>query len=234
MDDFQAWNEPNLTYHLAPQWTRVGGGPTLSSPARYRTLLNAFYAGIKSVRRDATVVAAGTSPFGDPVTGGLRVAPALFWRAFFCFENATLRKAHCSKPGKFDIFDHHPYSVGGPYRKALNVDDVTIPDFKKLTRPLRRAEALGTALPRKRHRVWASEISWDSAPPDPDGVPETTRAKWIPQALELLWRQGVDTVFCGTGSPTPLLTPVTRRPTNPVSTCSTARRSSDSDRSASP
>lgn len=192
---FQAWNEPNLTLHYAPQWVSDDGRAVRYSPVAYRRLLNAFYDGVNVVRPDASVVAAGLAPFGDPVTGGQRMPPAAFWREVFCFANTALKPTPCPDPARFDVFDHHPYSVGYPYRKALNPDDVTIPDLAKLTKPLRRAEATGRALPRKRHRLWASEVSWDSNPPDPDGVPEQTRAIWIPQMFELLWDQGVDTVL---------------------------------------
>jgi hypothetical protein len=92
------------------------------------------------------------------------------------------------------VLAHHPYSVGQPRRKALNADDVSIPDVVKLTRLLRTAERSGRALPRKRHPVWVTETSYDSSPPDPDGVPEATQARWLAEAFYLLWRQGVDTI----------------------------------------
>ena len=41
-------------------------------------MLNAFYAGVRSVSSRALVVTAGTAPFGDPRRGGTRMAPALF------------------------------------------------------------------------------------------------------------------------------------------------------------
>jgi hypothetical protein len=37
-------------------------------------------------------------------------------------------------------------------------------------------------------------MSWDSSPPDPQGVPEARHARWLEEAFYLLWRQGVDTV----------------------------------------
>jgi hypothetical protein len=85
--------------------------------------------------------------------------------------------------------------VGAPSRKALNPDDVTIPDLHKIIRPLRAAEKHKLVLPAGRRRIWASEISWDSSPPDPDGVPEKTRALWIPRMFQILSDQGVDSIF---------------------------------------
>lgn len=191
---FQAWSEPNLSNHLTPQWTGAGAGLRPASPAHYRRLLNAFYAGVKAASPRALVVTAGTAPFGDPVLGGARMPPARFWREVLCLRGLSMRLAPCTSPARFDALAHHPYSVGGPRRRALNVNDVSIPDLGKLTRPLRRAERSGRALPRKRHRLWITEFSWDSRPPDPDGVPSKQHARWISEAFESFWRQGVDTV----------------------------------------
>jgi len=191
---FQAWAEPNLSNHLTPQWTGSGAGLRPASPAHYRRMLNAFYAGIRAGAPRALVVSAGTAPFGDPVPGGQRMPPARFWREVLCLRGRAMRPARCPNPARFDVLAHHPYSVGGPRRRALNVDDVSIPDLGKLTRPLRRAERSGRALPRKRHRLWVTEFSWDTRPPDPFGVPAQRHARWMSEAFELFWRQGVDTI----------------------------------------
>ena len=192
VDAFQVWNEPNLAKYLSPQWR---GGRT-ASPAFYRRMLNAFYRGVKSVRPTALVVAAGTAPFGDPLPGGRRIMPARFVRDLLCERQSGRRliATRCPGPAHFDVFAHHPYSVGFPRRRAQNADDVSIPDIGKLTRILRAAERSGHALPRKRHRMWVTEVSYDSSPPDPDGVPAFRHADFLQQALYLLWKQGVDTV----------------------------------------
>ncbi|MDP2710969.1 MAG: hypothetical protein Q8O56_07100 [Solirubrobacteraceae bacterium] len=189
---FQVWNEPNLSKYLNPQWN---GGRT-ASPALYRRMLSGFYRGVKSVDRRALVVTAGTAPFGDPQPGGNRVQPARFWRELLCLRTlrGQLRRAACPARASFDVLSHHPYSVGQPRRAALNADDVSIPDVRKLVRLLRGAERLQRVLPRKRHPVWVTEISYDSNPPDPDGVPEATHARYLQEAFYLLWRQGVDTI----------------------------------------
>lgn len=191
---FQAWGEPNLTKYLAPQWTGRGRRARPTAPAHYRRLLNAFYAGVKAFSPRALVVTAGTAPFGDPRRGGRRMAPALFWREVLCLRGRKLRLKRCAHPARFDALAHHPYSVGGPRRRALNADDVSVPDLRKLARPLRRAERTRRALPRKRHRLWVTEFSWDSRPPDPGGVPVRRHARWLAEAFELFWRQGVNTI----------------------------------------
>ena len=193
VDAFQMWNEPNLDKYLSPQWS---GGRTFA-PAHYRRMLSAFDRGVKSVRPTALVVTAGTAPFGDPEAGGHRIMPARFVREMLCLRVVRKRlraTATCPEPARFDVLAHHPYSVGAPARAALNTDDVSIPDIGKLTRLLRAAERGGGALPRKRHRVWATEVSYDSSPPDPQGVPAALHARYLEQAFYLLWRQGVDTI----------------------------------------
>jgi hypothetical protein len=192
VDAFQPWNEPNLDRYLSPQWS---GGRTYA-PAHYRSMLSAFYRGVKSVRPAALVVSAGTAPFGDPQPGGHRIMPARFVREMLCLRQAGRRLlgTSCPAPARFDVLDHHPYSVGDPTRKALNPDDVSIPDIGKLTRLLRAAERTGGALPRKHHRVWVTEVSYDSSPPDPQGIPSAQHARFLEQTFYLLWRQGVDTI----------------------------------------
>jgi hypothetical protein len=183
---WQAWNEPNLDFYLAPQW--VNGQPF--APGRYRQMLNAVYDAVKGVNRANVVVAGGTAPFGDFGTHGSRMPPARFDRELFCVSGGP-----CSDPAKFDVLSHHPYSVGGPNASASNADDVSVPDLGKLIAPLRRAERSGRVRGPKRHGLWVTELSWDSSPPDPDGVPAQKQARWLEESMYVLWRSGVDTVI---------------------------------------
>jgi hypothetical protein len=121
--------------------------------------------------------------------------PARFVRELLCLRDRSLRLAPCAAPARFDVLTHHPYSVGGPNRRALNEDDVSVPDLAKLVRALRRAERTGRALPRKRHAVWVTEMSWDSSPPDPEGVPAARHARWLEESFYVLWRAGVGTMI---------------------------------------
>jgi hypothetical protein len=192
VEAFQPWNEPNLDKYLSPQWSN---GETYA-PAHYRAMLTAFYRGVRSVSSTALVVSAGTAPFGDPFPNGHRIMPARFVREMLCLRQSRgrLLGTSCPEPARFDVLDHHPYSVGFPRRTALNPDDVSIPDIGKLTRLLRAAERSGRALPRERHRMWVTEVSYDSSPPDPEGVPIARHARYLEDAFYLLWRQGVDTI----------------------------------------
>ncbi len=193
--NWQCWNEPNLAIYLAPQWAKNAGHLQPASPGLYRAMVNAFYSAVKAVDPSNLVAEAGTAPYGDPAPGGQRLFPALFVRELLCLRGSALHPVSCPGPAHFDVLAHHPYAVAGPDRHALNADDVAIPDLGKLTRPLAVALRTGRLLPRAPKRVWVTEFSWDSNPPDPQGVPIGTHARWLEGSLERLWRQGADTMI---------------------------------------
>ena len=190
--DFQLWAEPNLATYLTPQFR----GKKPVGARHYRRMLRAFYKGVHSVSKRNRVVTGGTAPYGDvPGNKAGRTSPALFWREVLCLRGEKLRKRRCQKPARFDVLAHHPINVGNPQRRALNADDVSTPDIGKLRRILGKAQRSGRALPRKpRKPIWATEIWWDSKPPDPNGVPERKHARWLAQSLYLLWQQRVERV----------------------------------------
>jgi hypothetical protein len=188
---FQAWTEPNLPYHLSPQWIRAGRHWVAESPIVYRAMLNAFYASVKAVHASDLVLTAGTASYGDP-PGGLRMRPARFVRDLLCLSG-KIAPEPCPNPAHFDILAHDPYEFAGPTRPAYWADDVSLPDMWKLTRALAAAERTGRALPRIHHPVWVTEFGWNSNPPTRGGVPLLTRARWIEEAFYELWRQGINT-----------------------------------------
>ena len=188
---YEAWSEPNLPFHLSPQWILVKGQWIAESPIIYRRLLNAAYAGIKSVHRSNQVIAGATEPFGDQPGHGPRVPPAWFVRQLLCLT-PSLQREPCPDPAHFDILSHHPYEIGGPFQRAYNADDVTLPDFAKLTRPLAAAVRDGTVVPDHHKPVWVTEFSYNSAPPDRTAVPMGTWLRWMQESFYVLWKQGVD------------------------------------------
>jgi len=201
---FQAWAEANFSVHLAPQWTRSGGTWVPASPEIYRSLLNAFYAGIKSVHSDNVVITEGSGPYGDPLPGGCssssgeigngcRIEPAMFVRELLCLHGEALRPESCPNPAHFDALAMDPYEVGGPSTPAATADDVSAPDLGKLTRILNKAGPLGRALPRGHKQLWVTEFGYDSNPPNPGGVSLATQARWLDEAFYLFWKQGVST-----------------------------------------
>jgi hypothetical protein len=195
---WQAWDEPNLPLALSPQWTgSSANGYQPVSPGLYRNMENAFYSAVKGVSASNYVVLAGLAPYGDaPGTGSAnRMQPVEFERELLCITPVFTQDSGCSGPTYFDAIDSHPYGIYGPNWHALNADDVSVPDVYKLVRVLNASEKLGTALPAGTKGNWVTETSWDTDPPDPNGVPIQTQARWMEQAFYNLWKQGVSTVL---------------------------------------
>lgn len=192
--DWQAWNEPNLTAFLSPQWRRSSSRFIASSPGHYARLLNAFYTAVKRVSPRNQVITAGTAPFGDLNDGDPRMPPARFWRELLCVSGGAVPKAkRCGRTVRFDALAHHPYPIGPPRRTARNKDDVVVPDLRKITRLLPAALRAGTVRPRRAKPLWITEISWDSRP-DPDGLSLNDQAQYLQASLYVLWRQGAQVV----------------------------------------
>ncbi len=191
---FQAWNEPNLARYLEPQWVVENGRWSAFSPLLYRQLLNAFYDGVKQVAPGDVVITAGVAPDGDPVGVG-RMAPLTFLASLLCLTGPIHpARAPCADPPHFDVLAFHPLSVGNPDSPAASSLDVSIADAAKITRLVRRAEALATALPRANKPVWVTELNWESSPESTDGVAPGLQAAWVSRALHRLWVAGVSLV----------------------------------------
>jgi hypothetical protein len=190
---FQVWNEPNLRTWLSPQWTRRGRRWLPASPDIYRGLLDAAYAGVKTVQPRAHVLAAGLAPYGDP-PGVDRMHPVTFLRELLCLHGEALRRGRCPVRAHLDGVDVHPYALT-PTIHALSPDDVSVPDLGRLGRVLRAAGRAHTVLPRGGKPIWITEIAWDSSPPDPAGVPVATQARYVSETLYEAWRQGTTHVM---------------------------------------
>ena len=193
----QAWNEPNLARYLEPQWVAEHGHWSAFSPPLYRQMLNAFYAGVKSIQPRDLVVSAGVAPDGDPAGVG-RMAPVRFLRGLLCLpapaRPARRARVSCPDPAHFDVLAFHPLSVGDPDRPAASSLDVSISDAAKITGLLGQAEKLHTALPGVPKPVWVTELNWESGPGSARGVPADLQARWVSRALHRLWVAGVSLV----------------------------------------
>jgi hypothetical protein len=199
--DWQAWNEPNLSQYLAPQWRKVGHRQVAESPTDYRKLENAFYTSVHAVASSNYVVAAGTAPYGDP-PGGQRMSPVTFDQHLLCLNAQDRRSGACPSATYMDAIDDHPYVSGlcchAPTWHATGAADTSIADMYKIVKVLHAAEAAKTVVPTGHKSVWASEIGWDTDPPNPfhkQASSAVTVGRWATQALYLLWSQGVDTVL---------------------------------------
>lgn len=195
--DYLLWNEPTIPTWLMPQW-KGKSGKKPASPEIYRKMLNAFYKSVHGVSRSNNVITAGTPPYGFP-RGKYSMRPLLFWRTLLCMKgNGKKAKSRCAGKPKFDVLAHHPINTsGGPYRSALHPDDVATPDLHNLVRLLRRAEREKTTGTRGKHPVWATELWWESSPPDKGKeTPSLSKqAAYYNEAFYLLWKQGARMVL---------------------------------------
>lgn len=195
VDLYSAWNEPNISAYLTPQFE---DGENASAET-YVGLLNAFADAVRTVNPDATIATGGTAPFGDP-DARRRTAPLEFWRGVLCLDESLERDGPC--PGArpdFDLLAHHPITyLSSPNVHAANPDDVTVADFGDLVDMVRAADEEGTVAPRsgdEPHGVIAPEVWWETNPPERGGVSFRRQARYTALALHLLWKAGAEGVW---------------------------------------
>ncbi len=186
---WQAWNEGNLIRFLAPQYE----DGKLTSPDRFRALVNRIYDEIKAVSETNQVIIGGTAPLESRVP--VRVGPTRFLRKLFCL-NGKLKPLACPDKIKFDIFDHHAIAPRKPTKPGEG-DGVRLVDYSELTEILRAAERAKTILPAGiRRPLWTTEIYWETNPPDTaTGVPPKRAAQWTQEGVKLLYEQDLDVVL---------------------------------------
>jgi hypothetical protein len=185
---WQAWNEPNITTFLLPQF--LAGQPF--SPGWYRKMVNAFAASVHGAAPGNVVIAGAVAPFADAgvFDRDKDWGPLSFMRALLCISPSL--KPTCSDRITFDVWSTHPYTSGGPTHRAYRPNDVSLGDLGKMHRVLLAAQrAHHIRLTRHGLGFWATEFSWDSSPPDPKAVPMATLQQWIPRALEVMWENGI-------------------------------------------
>jgi hypothetical protein len=193
---WQAWNEPNRWSNLTPQFAgarltkRAPSGARPVSPDIYRRLLNRFADAVRGVRRDNLVITGGLGPFGSRRGGNHTVPPMIFMRELLCMNRENKPVGKCTRP-KFDIWSIHPYTEGGPTHEAQSRDNVSLGDLPEVRRLLRAAIRADRIATKKKVRFWATEFSWDTRPPDKDGLPLKLHARWSAEALYVMWRNDI-------------------------------------------
>lgn len=190
---YQAWVEPNLTYFFRP----IFKGKRAVAPANYRRILNAFYDAIHDVGPGNRVLSAGLAPLQRP---GATIGPLDFMRKLFCMRGRANPKPRrgCRNHAKLDIWALHPYTTGSPTHKARGADDVSLGDLHKVKRLLRAADRAGKIRKRggrRPTRMWVTEFSYDSRPPDPGGLPTWLHTRWSTEAMYRMYAAGVDVMI---------------------------------------
>jgi hypothetical protein len=189
---WQGLNEPNLSLFFFPQFDTAGRA---LSAALYRTLIDSFYNGIKSVDSSNLVLAAGLGPIAVPTW---TIGPMRFARELLCMKGAHNPRpapGDCGGGVNFDIFAIQPYTTGGPTHKG-GINDVEIGDLGKLQTLLSAADRAGRINSKFPHTpLWITEFSWDSQPPDPGGLPMSIETQWVAEALHTAWNAGISHFF---------------------------------------
>lgn len=188
---WQALNEPNLSMFFEPQF--VNG--KAASPELYRILLNTFYASVKGVDPSNLVISGGLGPIAVPK---YTIGPMRFTRELLCMKGRKKFKplpGNCGGGVNFDIFDIHPYTTGSPAHEG-GPNDVQLGDLGKLKALLKAADKANRINSvYKRTPLWITELSWDSAPPDPGGLPMKILTRWTAEALHVAWKEGISNFF---------------------------------------
>ena len=172
-----AWNEPNLTLGLVPQFRRVRGRWVAQSAIDYAQICNAVYEGIHATALRGEKVACGvTAPRGNNAPGRERpsISPLAFLRA--------MKKAGAKR---FDAYAHQAYYGGpseSPTTKPRGRTAVTLANIQALIREL-------TRLYGRRPRLWITEYGYQTRPPDPIfGVSWARQAQYLTQAFTIARR----------------------------------------------
>jgi hypothetical protein len=147
-----AWNEPNNSVFLRPQFVRAGGRWRFAAAETYARICNAVYRGVHSVGGPERVACGATAPRGynDPLAARPSTAPIAFIRAA---AKAGLRR--------FDAWAHHPYYSFPRETPATRLSDPHGVGFGDLDRLTRVVTQLYGARP-----LWITEYGYQTNPPD--------------------------------------------------------------------
>jgi hypothetical protein len=152
---WEAWNEPNTTSHLTPQYSCHCATAQPRSPGIYAKILKAIYLGVHAAgkRAGVTEIVAGgaTKPnYSGPKTYEPAVAPLKF-----------LQLLGTHHP-PLDVYSHHPYrtDVGKKVGAAPNPNDIAFKDLPRLI------TGLDKAFPGKKLHLWITEFGLQTNPPD--------------------------------------------------------------------
>ena len=183
---YSIWNEPNQPQYLRPQY--VSG--RLASPALYRSLFLAGYAGLKASGNFAgmKVLMGETSPIGVLAAG--IPAPLAFMRGVLCLDGSYHPIGHCSKLPA-DGYAQHPYTSNlGPFwvpggKQDPHHDDITIATLGRLSSALDRAAAAGAIRPDL--PIYVTEFGIQSYPNHTLGVPLAQQAEFQAISEKIAW-----------------------------------------------
>jgi len=195
------WNEPNLNTFLSPQVKNKKA----FAPGWYRSMLNAAADALHAVNSSNVVIGGETAPFGVGSKNRTATKPLDFMENVLCVSEKKVRdkktgavafvyKSACKAKTKIDVWSHHPYTQGGPTTKARIHGNASLGDMGEMRKVLNTAIKAKHVVSSQKVRLWVTEFSWDSKPPDPKGVPVALETRWVAQSLYQMWSSGVSLV----------------------------------------
>jgi hypothetical protein len=167
-----AWNEPNNSVFLRPQFTLVNGRWTFAAAAAYARICNAVYAGVHAAGGPERVACGATAPRGynDPHAARPSTSPIAFLRAA---KQNGLRT--------FDAWAHHPYYSfprETPTTRLTDPHGVGFGDLDRLIGVL--TDLYG------RKPLWITEYGYQTNPPDKlYGVSWKAQAAYLREAYDI-------------------------------------------------
>jgi hypothetical protein len=167
-----AWNEPNNSVFLRPQFVRAKGRWQFAAAAAYARICNAVYRGVHSVGGPQRVACGATAPRGynDPHAARPSTAPIAFIRAA---QSAGLKE--------FDAWAHHPYYSFPRETPTTRLTDPHGVGFGDLDRLTRVVTQLYGSKP-----LWITEYGYQTNPPDTFyGVGWNTQAAYLREAYRI-------------------------------------------------
>jgi hypothetical protein len=168
------WNEPNLSFWLAPQ---------SGAPALYRNLVNAAAPAIRAADPSAQLLVGALAP---------RAQPLAFLRALGCVDRSyrRIRSGSCAhfQPVRATALAYHPHSVTyAPTRPSPGADDANLASLGRLEAVVDRLRHAGRL--RIGSGLWLDEYGYQTNPPDQYlGVSPATQDKWLQEAAYRAWR----------------------------------------------
>jgi aryl-phospho-beta-D-glucosidase BglC (GH1 family) len=183
VNDFEVWNEPNLSLNLGP-----------AKASTYRAMVNAVASSVHAVDPSNLVVAGGLDPFRHKRNkhhAWNSVAPLAFMRSLLCLSKGSHPHATCKDKIDFDVWSHHPYTFGGPFGTSKTPGDVELGNLSQMRTLLRAAVKAHHVVSTHPVQFWVTEFGWDSNPPRKGAASMALASRWTAESLWQAWRSGV-------------------------------------------
>jgi len=127
------------------------------------------------------------------------IAPLDFTRRALCMKGNYKNpkpKPRCKARVKADVWAVHPYTTGSPAHRPARKANLSVGALPRMTKLIKAANRAGKLKSAKgRTQVWATEFSWDSNKPDPNGLSWNEHTRWVAEAMYLMFKAKVDTMI---------------------------------------